>query len=55
MRGVLADPGQTLCAAQDATPSQAVRRLIRDHLRPHRMQWALGGLDDGAPSLAPPE
>jgi len=32
-----------------------VRRLIRDHLRPHRMQRALGDPDDGAPSLAPPE
>lgn len=37
---VLIDPGkklalEKLCAEQDVTPSQVVRRLIRDHLATH--------------------
>ncbi|PTT80783.1 CopG family transcriptional regulator [Pelomonas sp. HMWF004] len=43
---VLIDPDkkkafETLCAAQDVTPSQVVRRLIRDYLAAH-------GVDVGA-------
>ncbi|RZJ09986.1 MAG: CopG family transcriptional regulator [Rubrivivax sp.] len=42
---VLIDPDkkkafETLCAAQDVTPSQVVRRLIRDYLSAH-------GIDPG--------
>jgi len=31
---------ETLCAAQDQTPSQVVRRLIRDYLEEHGMDYA---------------
>ncbi|QTD45817.1 CopG family transcriptional regulator [Ottowia testudinis] len=55
---VLIDPSkkkafETLCAAQDVTPSQVVRRLIRDYLRQNGMKWTPGDPDDGASSLAP--
>lgn len=44
---VLIDPSkkkafEQLCAAQDVTPSQVVRKLIRDHLRQHGVQWSPG-------------
>lgn len=31
---------ETLCAAQDLTPSQVVRQLIRDYLEKHGMDYA---------------
>lgn len=58
---VLIDPSkkkafEALCAAQDVTPSQVVRKLIRDHLREHGVQWTPGDADDpAAPAPAPLE
>lgn len=48
---VLIDPSkkkafEVLCASQDVTPSQMVRRLIRDHLRQHGVQWTPGDPED---------
>ncbi len=45
---VLIDPDkkkafETLCAEQDVTPSQVVRRLIRDYLATHGVDFAPGG------------
>jgi len=42
---VLIDPAkkkafETLCAGQDLTPSQVVRRLIRDYLQTHGVSVA---------------
>jgi hypothetical protein len=31
---------ETLCAAQDQTPSQVVRQLIRDYLEQHGVAYA---------------
>lgn len=31
---------ETLCAAQDQTPSQVVRQLIRDYLERHEVDYA---------------
>ena len=57
---VLIDPAkkkafETLCARQDVTPSQVVRRLIRDYLVQHGMEFvpsgssrATGASDDDA-------
>jgi antitoxin component of RelBE/YafQ-DinJ toxin-antitoxin module len=44
---VLIDPDkkkafETLCAQQDMTPSQVVRRLIRDYLAAHGVSYASG-------------
>jgi hypothetical protein len=41
---VLIDPArkeafEKLCHAQDTTPSQVLRRLIREHLDSHAPQW----------------
>ena len=41
---VLIDPAkkaafEKLCAAQDLTPSQVVRQLIRDYLQRHGITW----------------
>ncbi|MDO5692619.1 MAG: CopG family transcriptional regulator [Pseudomonadota bacterium] len=52
---VLIDPSkkkafEALCASQDVTPSQVVRRLIRDYLSQHDVQWRPGELDDAASS-----
>ncbi|WP_422016531.1 CopG family transcriptional regulator [Roseateles sp.] len=49
---VLIDPDkkrafETLCAEQDVTPSQVVRRLIRDYLAAHGVDFGAG--DTGAP------
>ena len=43
---VLIDPAkkrafEALCAAQDVTPSQVVRKLIREYLQQHGVQWVL--------------
>ncbi|WP_298437647.1 CopG family transcriptional regulator [Ottowia sp.] len=52
---VLIDPAkkkafENLCAAQDVTPSQVVRKLIRDHLRKYGVQWRPGGDADESSS-----
>ena len=44
---VLIDPDkkkafETLCAQQDQTPSQVVRRLIRDYLAAHGVDYKSG-------------
>ncbi len=44
---VLVDPNkkkafEQLCAAQDLTPSQVVRHLIREYLAQHHVQWTPG-------------
>ncbi|CAM3679207.1 ribbon-helix-helix protein, CopG family [Roseateles saccharophilus] len=49
---VLIDPDkkkafETLCAQQDVTPSQVVRRLIREYLAAHGVSYTPGG-EDGA-------
>lgn len=54
---VLVDPAkkkafEALCARQDLTPSQVVRRLIRDHLAQHGVSFVPSGIkedDDIAP------
>ncbi len=48
---VLVDPAkkkafEALCARQDLTPSQVVRRLIRDYLAHHGVTFAPSGADD---------
>lgn len=56
---VLVDPAkkkafEALCARQDVTPSQVVRKLIRDYLAAHGTGFVPSGHDDGeasAPSL----
>jgi hypothetical protein len=45
---VLIDPAkkkafETLCARQDLTPSQVVRRLIRDYLVQHGVEFVPSG------------
>lgn len=50
---VLVDPAkkeafEALCARQDVTPSQVVRRLIRDYLRYHGVTYVPSGGDDGS-------
>ena len=47
---VLVDPAkkkafEALCARQDVTPSQVVRRLIRDYLAQHGMAFVPSGLE----------
>lgn len=49
---VLVDPAkkkafETLCAQQDVTPSQLVRRLIREYLAEHGAVFVPSGLEDG--------
>lgn len=49
---VLVDPAtkkafEGLCARQDVTPSQVVRRLIRDHLARHGVTFVPSGADAG--------
>lgn len=36
---------EQLCAHQDITPSQVVRRLIRDYLATHNVAYAPGDAD----------
>jgi Ribbon-helix-helix protein len=48
---VLVDPAkkkafEALCARQDVTPSQVVRRLIRDYLLHHGVSFTPSGLDE---------
>ncbi len=40
---------EALCAKQDVTPSQVVRRLIRDYLQQHEVNWVPSGLAEDAP------
>lgn len=49
---VLVDPAkkkafEALCARQDVTPSQVVRRLIRDHLARHGIGTSPAGEEAG--------
>jgi hypothetical protein len=51
---VLIDPAkkkafETLCAQQDVTPSQVVRRLIREYLAAHGVGFVPGGADESQP------
>jgi hypothetical protein len=51
---VLIDPArkdafEKLCHAQDMTPSQVMRRLIRDFLTEHGVQWGPGAGKKKAP------
>ena len=34
---------EQLCAQQDVTPSQVVRRLIREYLESHGVEWEPSG------------
>ena len=43
---------ERLCAAQDLTPSQVVRQLIRDYLAQHGVTYTPGG-DRGARAAKP--
>ena len=50
---VLIDPAkkkafEALCARQDLTPSQVVRRLIRDYLIQHDVEFIPSGLTNAA-------
>ena len=46
---------ERLCAQQDVTPSQVVRRLIREYLAQHGVPYQPGGESDGdAPADAAP-
>lgn len=47
---VLVDPAkkkafEALCARQDVTPSQVVRRLIRDYLAQHGVHFVPSGVE----------
>ena len=56
---VLVDPAkkkafEALCARQDVTPSQVVRRLIREYLAKHGVAYSpSGGIDTGEPPALP--
>ena len=39
---------ERLCAQQDLTPSQVVRRLIRDYLAQHEVRYLPGGEETDA-------
>jgi antitoxin component of RelBE/YafQ-DinJ toxin-antitoxin module len=48
---VLIDPAkkkalEAICAKQDLTPSQVVRRLIRDYLQQNGVNWVPSGAED---------
>ena len=48
---ILIDPAkkkafEDLCARQDVTPSQVVRRLIRDYLTHHGVTYIPSGLEE---------
>lgn len=56
---VLVDPAkkkafEALCARQDVTPSQVVRRLIRDYLVHHGVSFLPSGTDDEDQTAAKP-
>lgn len=53
---VLIDPSkkrafEALCAAQDVTPSQVVRKLIREYLQQHGVQWTPGQDESGGTDI----
>lgn len=53
---VLIDPDkkkafEALCAAQDLTPSQVVRQLIRDYLARHGVHYGRPGTPDRNPQV----
>jgi len=53
---VLIDPAkkaafEELCAKQDVTPSQVVRRLIRDHLAQHGVTFTPSGAPEAGEPL----
>ncbi|MEY2690468.1 MAG: hypothetical protein RL375_4668 [Pseudomonadota bacterium] len=57
---VLVDPAkkkafEALCARQDVTPSQVVRRLIRDYLTQHGVSFVPSGTgpDESEPADTP--
>ncbi|MBM3347185.1 MAG: CopG family transcriptional regulator [Betaproteobacteria bacterium] len=57
---VLLDPAkkkafEQLCAQQDTTPSQVVRRLIRDYLKQHGAHWVPSGVPDGGDGESHPD
>jgi len=41
---------ERLCASQDVTPSQVVRRLIRDYLAAHGVRFVPSGAEDDEPA-----
>ncbi len=48
---VLIDPAkkkalEAICAKQDLTPSQVVRRLIRDYLQQNGVNWVPSGVEE---------
>ncbi len=48
---VLLDPAkknafEELCASQDVTPSQIVRKLIRDYLTANQVEWLPTGKEE---------
>ncbi len=54
---VLVDPAkkkafEALCARQDVTPSQVVRRLIRDYLAQHGVSFVPGGAEADTPGAS---
>lgn len=54
---VLVDPAkkkafESLCARQDVTPSQVVRRLIRDYLAQHGVVYQPSGVEPDTDSDA---
>ena len=55
---VLIDPDkkkafETLCASQDVTPSQVVRRLIRDYLSQNGVSFTPSGAEGFSGDTAP--
>ena len=53
---VLIDPAkktafEALCAQQDVTPSQVVRRLIRDHLAQHGVTFTPSGASEASDAV----
>ena len=53
---VLVDPAkkkafEALCARQDVTPSQVVRRLIRDYLAQHGVSFVPSGSEEDDEAL----
>lgn len=55
---VLVDPAkkkafEALCARQDVTPSQVVRRLIRDYLAHHGVSYVPSGEEPDEGEAAP--
>jgi len=45
---------ESLCSAQDLTPSQVVRQLIREYLTQHSVSYVPSGTRAAAPSEATP-